>query len=571
MTLIAPCRRTTALSFLGTGFLDLLFVLLLSPRVMAMPPMPGVEKGVQFPGKVERPERLPLPTDRARELLVILIDFNDNIHTYSNSDFENLLFSSNTGSMSDYYAEVSYRSLSLRGEVRGWYRMKENYRYYLGDSFGIYGDFPHNTQGLVVDLVKMVDPEIDFARYDGDGDGFVDGLLIVHSGPGAEETRNPAHIWSHKWQLSDPVFGSPGPVQTADGVSVDVFSVQPERFTDNRLITIGVFCHEFGHILGLPDLYDTDYSSAGLGGFCLMAGGSWGRAKESDPYGSSPVHPCAWAKYLLGWTIPDSVEVGVIDSVSARLVAVAADGGSFRILKNKNGVDWSPSSPGSGEYFLVENRQRIGFDLGLPGSGLLILHIDESQPNNDNERHPLVGILRADGSGSYALGPNERGSDAHLWKNSTTGVRNFTTPSTAFYDGVQTGVVIEKISPADSVMSAVLKIEPLFLGKVYSFPNPVVVGSENSQATIVYTPTDSVRLAGKYPRFRVRIFNLAGEPVRVLDKESDEINLEHRAAYWRDLKNEKGKPVTSGMYFYIVEIDEENIKEKNVGRLTIVR
>lgn len=563
-----------AASVARLAFCLLISALGLSHWVPAMPPMPGVgavrKLPLQFPGKIEKPELIPLPTDRGRELLVILVDFNDNIHTYKSSDFEQLLFGYNTGSMADYFTEVSYGKLSLRGEVRGWYRMKENYRYYLGDSFGIYGNFPHNTQGLVADLIKKVDPEIDFSHYDGDGDGFVDGLLVVHSGPGAEETRDPNHIWSHKWQLSDPVFGSPGTVQTGDGVSVDVFSVQPERFSDGRLITIGVFCHEFGHILGLPDLYDTDYSSAGLGGFCLMAAGSWGKAKENEPYGSSPVHPCAWGKYLLGWTEPDSVEVGVVDSISARLVAVASAGCSFRILKNKNGLDWTASGTGSGEYFLVENRQRLGFDRGLPGSGLLILHIDESQPNNDNERHPLVGIMRADGSSSYALGPNDRGSDAHLWKNSTTGVRNFTTPSTAFYDGVQSGVVIEKISSADSVMTAVLKIEPLFLGKVYSFPNPVV-GGDNPQATVVYTPTDSIRLAGKYPRFQVRIFNLAGEPVRVLDREPDEINREHRAAYWRGLRNEGGKPVTSGMYFYIVEIDEENLKEKNVGRLTIVR
>ncbi len=533
--------------------------------------MPGNEKTVRFPGMIEKPETIKTSAvlGITQPVLVILVDFSDNSHSYNQSSFENLIFGT-TGSVREYYAEVSYGRLDINGAVVGWVRLNNPYSYYCGDSFGIYGQFPHNSQGLVRDAVAAVDPEVDFSRYDNDHDGFVENLLLVHAGPGAEETGSKTDIWSHKWQLSDPIFGSPGPIQTQDGVSVDLFSVQPERFRDGGLITIGVFCHEFGHLLGLPDLYDTDYSSSGLGGFCLMAAGGWGRASESEPYGSSPVHPCAWCKYLLGWTTPDSVEPGTVDSVFARIPAVAGTPCAFRLLENPGGPDWLYGRFGNGEYFLVENRQRIGFDRGLPGSGLLILHVDETRPNNDDERRPLVGILRADRSPSYVLGPGDRGSDAHLWKESDTGVRNFTTPSTAFYDGVPTGVVIEKIAASDSVMAAVLKIAPLFLGRVYAFPNPVIPSRGGVPAKIVYTPTDSFRLAEKYPGFNVRIYNLAGEPVRKLDREPEEINRRHRAAYW-DLRNEQGKPVTSGLYIYIIEIEEEGIKEENTGRLTVVR
>lgn len=537
----------------------------------AMPPIPGKTGILRFPGRLEKPEKVFKPTDRAGALLIILVDFTDNQRTYFSADFVNLLFGSGTGSMTDYYEEASYGNLLLTGAVTDWVRVSSPYSYYLGDSFGIYGQFPRNSQGLVRDVVELIDPTVDFSRYDWDADGFVDGLLLVHAGPGAEETGRIGDIWSHKWQMTDPVFGSPGAIQTNDGVSVDVYSIQPERFDDGTLITIGVFCHEFGHIIGLPDLYDTDYSSSGLGIFCLMAAGGWARAGENKPYGSSPVHPSAWCKYLLGWTNPDSLEQGLSDSVpAARFVAASKAQSCYRILKNPNGVDWLPEGGGRGEYFLVENRQRSGFDIGLPGSGLLILHIDESRTGNDDENHPLVGILRADRSPDFAIGPNERGSDAHLWKSSDTGVRSFTTPSTAFYDGIQSGVVIEKISPADEVMTAALKIAPLFLGTVYSFPNPVVVKSDSGLATIVYTPTDSAKLAGQFPKFAVRIFNLAGEPVRVLDEEGTEINRERRAAYW-NLLNEQKRRVTSGLYFYLFEIKDEGITEQNVGRLTIVR
>jgi len=538
-----------------------------------MPPMPGRDAraaGHRWPGAVNRPEPVRLTVDQSGDILVLLVDFSDNAQSHASPEFERLLFASGSSSMRDYYLEASFGSLTIEGQIAGWYRADQPYSYYLGDSFGIYGDFPHNSQGLVTALVRAADPDVDFSRFDYDHDGVVDDLLVVHAGPGAEETGDPRDVWSHKWQLSDPVFGSPGPVQTQDGVTVDAFSVEPERFAHGSLMSIGVFCHEFGHLLGMPDLYDTDYSTYGLGYFCLMAAGSWARASESDPPGSCPVHPCAWNKYLLGWVRPESVEQGGVDSVeSAHLPAAAANPAAYRVLKNPGGADWRAAGTGGGEYFLVENRQRLGFDRGLPGSGLLILHVDESQTDNSTETHPLVGILQADRSPAYALPMGDLGGDGDLWKQSDTGVRSFTVPSSAFYDGVQSGAAIHGISGSDSFMTASMKIAPMFLGRVYSFPNPVIVRTRSDRATIVYAPTDTERLAGRYPGFKVRIFNLAGEPVRVLDG-PDEVNPQHRAAYW-DVRNDQGRPATSGLYFYTVEIEESGLAEQSVGRLTVVR
>jgi len=543
------------------------------PAMPTMPTTQGRDASAvahPWPGAVDRPEPVKPAAYQSGNVPVLLVDFSDNGHSYAGSAFEQLLFGSGTSSMRDYYLEASYGSLTIGGKVAGWYRGGQPYSYYVGDSFGIYGDFPHNSQGLVAALVSAADPDVDFSQFDLDHDGVVDNLLVVHAGPGAEETRGRQDIWSHKWQLSDATFGSPGPVQTQDGVTVDAFSIEPERFSDGSLMSIGVFCHEFGHLLGMPDLYDTDYSTNGLGSFCLMAAGSWGRASESDPPGSCPVHPCAWNKYLLGWVRPESVEQGGVDSVeAARLAAAAANPAAYRVLSNPGGVDWRADGTGSGEYFIVENRQRLGFDRGLPGSGLLILHVDESQTGNNTEAHPLVGILQADHSAGYALPAGDRGSGEDLWKQSDTGVRSFTVPSSAFYDGVQSGAAIYGISGSDSVMTASMMIAPKFLGRVYSFPNPVIVRTQSDRATIVYTPTDTGRLSGQYPDFKVRIFNLAGEPVRVLDKD-DEVNPQHRAAYW-DVRNDRGRPATSGMYFYTVEIEQNGVTEQNVGRLTVVR
>jgi hypothetical protein len=240
------------------------------------------------------------------------------------------------------------------------------------------------------------------------------------------------------------------------------------------------------------------------------------------------------------------------------------------LLANPGGADWRPAGAGQGEYFLVENRFRLGFDAGLPGDGLLILHVDESQTDNDNDRTPLVGILQADGAGEHVLPGGDWGDEDDLWTDSDSGAASFTVPSTAYHDGVRSGAAVTMVSVADSVMTADLEIRPLFLGQVYSYPNPGVASGGLERVTIVYEPTDPDRLAGVHPAFTVRICNIAAEPVRVLDSEPDEVNRQHRAAYW-DLRNERGQPVTSGLYVYTVEIDEAGVLEQNAGRLTIVR
>ena len=129
----------------------------------------------------------------------------------------------------------------------------------------------------------QADAVVDFKPYDNDGNGFVDAFIVVHAGRGAEETLDANDIWSHKW-----VFG--GGALNADGTKVFGYLTVPE---DSK---IGVCAHELGHLLfGWPDLYDTDESSAGLGNWCLMAGGSW----NGD--GDIPAHPSAWCKANQDW------------------------------------------------------------------------------------------------------------------------------------------------------------------------------------------------------------------------------------------------------------------------------
>lgn len=231
------------------------------------------------------------------QALVLLIDFPDyRWHTTSDSNFANadllysppnvyhMLFSqqvyadpfsasSYTGSLRDFYNDNSYGRFDIDGEIAGWFTAPLEMRYYVNydgrpgtaDDFG-FGVYPNNAQRLVEDAIIQADSAVDFSQYDNDSNGIVDALFIVHAGPGAEylySANRSAHynyIWSH--------FGGIRGLRV-DNVWVTTYALVPEDGA------IGVFCHEFGHALGLPDLYDVDGSSEGIGEWCLMGSGSW--------------------------------------------------------------------------------------------------------------------------------------------------------------------------------------------------------------------------------------------------------------------------------------------------------
>jgi M6 family metalloprotease-like protein len=228
--------------------------------------------------------------------LIILVDFDDMTHESGfhsePPNFDTLLFSlglRNPGSMADYYDETSYGQAYLTGQVTRWYRMPQLYSYYVDGQRG-FGSYPHNAQKLTEDAITAADPDIDYSLYDNSGDGEVDALFVVHAGPGYEDTGNLNYIHSHAWVMSRRFY--------LDGVELYRYSMEPEETASNRLVTIGVFCHEFGHVLGLPDLYDYDYDSQGVGDWSVMAGGCWGGG------GARPVHFDAWSKYQLGFAVP---------------------------------------------------------------------------------------------------------------------------------------------------------------------------------------------------------------------------------------------------------------------------
>jgi len=341
--------------------------------------------------------------------VVILLQFSDNpadTLNHSTAEYQDLLFSKGTrpgGSFRDYYWEISGGKFDVDGIVTRWYTADSLYSYYTNGRSG-FGGFPKNSQGMVANAIDLADADVDFSQFDNNGpngipDGFVDGLFVVHAGPGAEETGSGNDMWSHKFTLPGALI--------KDNVRMSAFTTEPEEWANNSpittaggLISIGVFCHEFGHVLGLPDLYDVSGNpdaTEGVGEWDLMGSGVYTHLAGKQA-GSSPAHMSAWSKIRLGWITPTWV---LHDSAGVTIPPVETSGQVFRLWTNGEDVN---------EYFLAENRQPIGFDAGLlrssieagdgPAHGLVIYHVDDSVPfsqGNNNAAHKLLDVVEAGG------------------------------------------------------------------------------------------------------------------------------------------------------------------------------
>jgi immune inhibitor A len=222
-----------------------------------------------------------------------------------------------------------------------------------------------------------------------------------------------------------------GAAYEADGAIIYVYLIVPED------AKIGVCCHELGHpLVGVPDMYETDYSSEGVGNWCLMGGGSWLGG------GEVPAHPSAWCKLQQGWVQVD--EPGTAPGLQIEDVKR-----SKRILRL-----WKSGAAGE-EYFLVENRQKSEYDRELPGEGLLVWHVDDSIPGNSNEIHPKVALVQADGRQDLENG-NNRGDDRDPYPGSSGNLK-FTAdsvPSSKSYGDRDSCVSLENIGPAGPIMTA---------------------------------------------------------------------------------------------------------------------
>lgn len=256
------------------------------------------------------------------------------------------------GSISDYFKAQSGGQFLLDFDVAGPVTLPYGYSYYGQNDDDGYDKRPKE---MVKEACQAVDGSVDFSKYDWDGDGEVEEVFVVYAGNGEHDTTNqPNLIWPHMDNLANYKEQL-----TLDGVTINTYACASELNGDKTLSGIGTFCHEFSHCMGFPDMYDTasDGNNFGMGSWDLMDYGSY----NGDGY--VPAGYSGYEKMVCGWTTPIELDKPMTVNGMERL----ADMGQTYIIYNKGNRN---------EYYILENRQQSGFDKYLPGSGLLIEHVD---------------------------------------------------------------------------------------------------------------------------------------------------------------------------------------------------
>jgi len=370
---------------------------------------------------------------------VILGNYKNEKGTINTQTYWEHIFGNNpSGSFSEYYFEVSNQKLYPLGKVFGWY-----------DVDHLKSEAVENPRSFVLSVLGEADNDIDFGLYDNDGldnipnsgddDGFVDGVIIIYPGntPAVSDEYggDNENIWPHKWVLNGTYEFVSNDISSNGGyIKLFDYTLCPEKL-NNNIHPIGTLTHEFGHILGLPDLYDTTNEEVepnhdfhyGIGTWGLMAYGTW-----LGYFGSRPSHLSGWAKNKLGWVNTTRISLG-----NYSLPPVESSSLIMKMIIPDN----------STEYFLFENRQKIGFDDYLKGEGMLIYHVDENQTNNQEKIHKKVDLEESDGRDDLDNKFNW-GDDGDPYPGSSNNIifSNYSYPNSKSYDFISSNYKIINIS-----------------------------------------------------------------------------------------------------------------------------
>lgn len=325
------------------------------------------------------------PTKGKIKTLVILAEFADIKFTSENPTalisamLSEKGFSQNgaTGSVYDYFYDSSFGVFELDPVVKGPVTLPQKMAYY-GAPDGTKPD-AHPEQ-MIRDACALVDDDTDFTEFDLDNDGFIDNVYVFYPGYSQADGASVNTIWPHSgfaWPRLDEKF---------DGKQLNKYACSNEiDMSTRKLVAIGTFCHEFSHVLGLPDLYSTDYSNnEHPATWSIMASG--GRNNN----GHTPPLYSAYERYALGWLEP---------------TPLTASGNEYSLTPGENEAYIVPSGSDN-EFYLLENRQRTGWDAHIPGHGMLVWHIDydksawQSNTVNNDASHQRIDLVEADGSSS---------------------------------------------------------------------------------------------------------------------------------------------------------------------------
>ena len=348
------------------------------------------------------------PLNIAPRGLVILVNFKDLAFETSKEEMDSMLTGQNytrdytytyrgkkynvtsQGSARQYFEDASFGQYNLQLDVVGPVTVSKNMADYGGNNS--YGS-DKNPEGMIKEACELVNDSVDYTHYDNDNDGYVDFVYVIYAGYGEADGGDANTIWPHAWYL----YSAAGKRCQLDGKVVDLYACGNEMdFYTKHHTGIGTFCHEFSHVLGLPDLYDTNQDQPH--GQKTM--GSWS-ILDYGPYnneGNTPPMYSAYERFFMGWLTPRLItepEDVVLEELNSKQEALPI---STTDQHNLIGNDPNPT-----KFYLLENRQQEGWDTYLPGHGMMLTYVQYTYNKwnqntvNNTAKSMGVDLIEADG------------------------------------------------------------------------------------------------------------------------------------------------------------------------------
>ncbi len=348
-----------------------------------------------------RAEYQATPLNIATRGLIILVNFKDATFTTSKSEMDSMLVGKNytrnytykyygrnytvesKGSAWKYFYDSSNGQYDPQFDVVGPVTVSQNMAYYGGNIGG--GD--KNPEAMIVEACKLVNDSVDFSLYDNDNDGIADFVYVIYAGYGEADGGAANTIWPHQYFIFQTL--------KLDNTKIYRYACSNEMDNYTKHHTgIGTFCHEFSHVLGLPDLYET----TGYGSHKTM--GEWS-ILDYGPYnndGNTPPAYSAYERFFMGWltprliTEPENITLAELNESQEALLISSSD------QHNLIGNDPDPTT-----FYLLENRQQTGWDEYLPGHGLMLTKIQYNYKKwfdntvNNTAKSMGVDLIEADG------------------------------------------------------------------------------------------------------------------------------------------------------------------------------
>lgn len=335
------------------------------------------------------------------------------------------------GSVKEYFEDQSGGLFMPQFDIIGPITLEKTMKYYGGnDENGT----DKNPRQMVSEACKKADNhfDVDFTKYDNNGDGYVDIVYVIYAGYGEASNVSKLEdtVWPHQWELDKAM--------AVDGVQISKYACNNELdgYQGSTIDGIGTFCHEFSHCLGLPDFYSTGSEDTfGMGSWSLMHYGNYSNN------GRTPCGYTGYEKEFLGWK-----EMKVIDSPQdVKLVALSEGGESYKIVNDLN----------PNEYYVVENRCHSKWDQYLPAEGMLVLHVDylesawQNNMVNNYSSHLRMTVIPADNK----LTTDSQYGDTYPGSSNNTELTSESKPAATVYQGEYMGKDITDITFENGVVT----------------------------------------------------------------------------------------------------------------------